>query len=173
MRVSNRTQRCPTPPPRRRLDSASEQGLPPLRIQNRQQIYDDPEPQIADRRFQDYYYDSDVPEPSEAGLQSLEPNPIPTYDDVASPGTDAAIRSRPPPRLDVPVRQGPGLPGLQQYEEYEFDRSCQYSACRCRTVPHPGLTTITKKYASITFQHKTFFPCLKLIARYVLDLFLF
>ena len=155
------------------MDSASEQGLPPLRIQNRQQIYDDPEPQIADRRFQDYYYDSDVPEPSEAGLQSLEPNPIPTYDDVASPGTDAVIRSRPPPRLDVPVRQGPGLPGLQQYEEYEFDRSCQYSACRCRTVPHPGLTTITKKYASITFQHKTFFPCLKLIARYVLDLFLF
>jgi len=136
----------PPPPPRRRLDSASEQGLPPLRIQNRQQIYDEPEPQIADRRFQDYYYDSDVPEPSEAGLQSLEPNPIPTYDD-ASPGTDAAIRSRPPPRLDVPVRQGPGLPGLQQYEEYEFDRSCQYSACRCRTVPHPD-------YADVYFEER-------------------
>ena len=50
-------------------------------------------------------------------------------------------------RLDFPVRQGPGINGLQQYEEYEFDRSCQYSACRCRTVPHPD-------YADVYFEER-------------------
>ena len=50
-------------------------------------------------------------------------------------------------RLDFPVRSGPGIPGLQQYEEYEFDRSCQYSACRCRTLPHPD-------YADVYFEER-------------------
>ena len=55
--------------------------------------YEPEPPQIADRRFQDYYYDSDVPEAvsGEAALQNVQ------YDETDS-GTENAVRSRPPPR---------------------------------------------------------------------------
>lgn len=101
--------------------------------------YEPEPPQVADRRFQDYYYDSDVPEAQDNSLQNIQ------YDETL--GTENAVRNKPPPRLDFPVRSGPGISGLQQYEEYEFDRSCQYSSCRCRTAPHPD-------YADVFFEER-------------------
>ena len=126
-------------------DAAYRRGLPDSRLRgpiedgvvgNRQALPPPPPPpppSVADRRFQDYYYDSDV---DENDLNSLQ---YPTTNfDVVDEAQEPIVRSKPqprPPKLSpkYPPRNGPVIPGLVSYEEYEYDRSCSYPGCRCRT----------------------------------------
>ena len=84
--------RRPSPPRRGGIspNPSPLQPLPPRTSVEPEAGYDPEPPQVADRRFQDYYYDSDVPEAADP-LQSL-----PQYDETT--GTENAVRSRPPPR---------------------------------------------------------------------------
>jgi len=92
---------------------------------------------VADRRFQDYYYDSDVPEPGLDSLQFVDnlPEPAPRQPPPPPPPPpqQSAREKRPNVASRYNIRQGAPIAQLQQYEEYEYDRSCQYSSCRCRT----------------------------------------
>jgi len=93
---------------------------------------------VSDRRFQDYYYDSDVPEAGQS-LQYIDSQP----DDIAARPppppplqpkvVQGSVRERPSVASKYNIRTSPDIPQLQQYEEYEYDRSCHYSQCKCRT----------------------------------------
>jgi len=122
----------------------------PLGSDRDQEPIDRSEP-VADRRFQDYYYDSDVPEPGIDSLQfvdNLPEPPPPRQPQLPPPAPSAPIRER---RPDVAsrynIRQGAPLTNLYQYEEYEYDRSCQYPGCRCRTKAN-------KDYADVYIEER-------------------